>query len=374
MSKRIRVGGYEYDERTGEMTVRKNPLVRWLKIFCVVFVFGGVCGGGWWFWCSGAWRIIPRECERGWSACLRGWDGACHWVNGLWGESPQTDSEVEAVESPFSPLEYDAAYDAFHEDLAEAVLSERHLKAIAKIRERDRDLAVDTLQQLRRITIVEKDLPQRNGDSAARRKLDELAAALAAYRKLEDERASGGWWSGRRKQSSGNRPADELSDGWVVLMVAVVGLSLFAYCKAYGRVRTGEVVVYSDWGDLGKSMLWALGFSVGVILIKDSSTLFVGQQIIAVFLIGIGCWSFWWMVAGAFRQNRTRKLGWISLGARFFTLFLLLAALSKLHEKLERYRRRQLGVIRGVLIPLAVFAVVFNYLVRPMIGSEARWR
>lgn len=45
----------------------------------------------------------------------------------------------------------------------------------------------------------------------------------------------------------------------------------------------------------------------------------------------------------------------------------------KLSKKLQAYKRHELGVIRGVLIPLAVFAAVFNWLIRPMIGSE-RWR
>ena len=53
-------------------------------------------------------------------------------------------------------------------------------------------------------------------------------------------------------------------------------------------------------------------------------------------------------------------------------MLLLVFALGRLQEKLEQYKRGELGVIRGVLIQLVVFAWVFNYLIRPMIRTE-RW-
>lgn len=79
------------------------------------------------------------------------------------------------------------------------------------------------------------------------------------------------------------------------------------------------------------------------------------------------------MVARAFRYNSTRRLGWIALGARLAVALLALFSVAKLSEKLQAYKRHELGFVRGVLILQAVFAVVFNWLIRPMIGSE-RWR
>ena len=77
------------------------------------------------------------------------------------------------------------------------------------------------------------------------------------------------------------------------------------------------------------------------------------------------------MVARAFRYNSTRRLGWIALGARLAVALLALFAVAKLSEKLQAYKRRELGIIRGVLIPLVIFGLVFRYGIRPMIGR--RW-
>ena len=86
-------------------------------------------------------------------------------------------------------------------------------------------------------------------------------------------------------------------------------------------------------------------------------------------LVGVCC--FLWMILGAFFYNSGSRC-WLALFGRFAVTFLLLFALAELNEKFQQYKRRELGAIRGVLIPLAVFAAVFNWLVRPMIGTERR--
>ena len=58
---------------------------------------------------------------------------------------------------------------------------------------------------------------------------------------------------------------------------------------------------------------------------------------------------------------------------RLAVALLALFAVAKLSEKFQAYKRDELVFVRGVLIPLAVFAAVFNWLIRPMIRSE-RWR
>ena len=50
----------------------------------------------------------------------------------------------------------------------------------------------------------------------------------------------------------------------------------------------------------------------------------------------------------------------------------VLFALSELQSRYERYKRGELGLIRGVLLPLAVFAYFYKEFVAPMIGI--RWR
>ncbi len=86
----------------------------------------------------------------------------------------------------------------------------------------------------------------------------------------------------------------------------------------------------------------------------------------------MGAVSFWLMVSGAFKYNSGSSC-WLSLFGRVAVILLLVFALGRLQEKLEQYKRGELGVIRGVLIPLVVFAWMFNYLIRPMIRTE-RWR
>ena len=56
----------------------------------------------------------------------------------------------------------------------------------------------------------------------------------------------------------------------------------------------------------------------------------------------------------------------MALGARLAVAMLALFAVAKLTEKIRAYRRRELGLVRGVMIPLALFALVYHYGVRPM--------
>ena len=91
-------------------------------------------------------------------------------------------------------------------------------------------------------------------------------------------------------------------------------------------------------------------------------------RLIGLVLWGVAAWSLWRMVAGAFKYNSSHC--WIALGARIAVAMLAFFAVARLNEKIQAYRRRELGIIRGVLIPLVVFALVYRYGIRPMIGRK----
>ena len=44
-------------------------------------------------------------------------------------------------------------------------------------------------------------------------------------------------------------------------------------------------------------------------------------------------------------------------------------SVAKVQEKLEKFGKGELDVVRGALIPLAVLGLVYRYGVRPMIGG-----
>lgn len=159
-------------------------------------------------------------------------------------------------------------------------------------------------------------------------------------------------------------------DGSLILLLVAGGLvaCVALYAKVLSMVRRGRLVVYRDWGDFLKSSAWIvtvpLGLGWGLDVSCDWLVRSVGWCLV---LSGVCC--FLWMVCGAFCFNFGSRC-WLALFGRFAVTFLLLFALAKLNEKFEAYKRRELGVIRGVLIPLAVFSAVFNWLIRPMIGSR----
>lgn len=166
-----------------------------------------------------------------------------------------------------------------------------------------------------------------------------------------------------------------ISEGLAVCLV-IGGLIAFVcyYAKALTLVKMGRLIVYRDWGDFLKSSLWFVAIPLGLSWLCDG-----GQDLlmraVGLVLIVLGVYCFGWMIAGAFKYNSGSKC-WLALFARFAVTLLILFALAKLNEKLEQYRRHQLGVIRGVLIPLLIFGFVFNQFIRPMIGTRyyQAWR
>ena len=62
--------------------------------------------------------------------------------------------------------------------------------------------------------------------------------------------------------------------------------------------------------------------------------------------------------------------GFTALGARLLTALLALFVVAKVQEKLEKFGKGELDVVRGALIPLAVLEVLYRYGVRPMIGGH----
>ena len=100
---------------------------------------------------------------------------------------------------------------------------------------------------------------------------------------------------------------------------------------------------------------------------SDENNLFT--VVLGLVIVGYGVKAFVRMVKGAFRYNSgTRR--WLALFARISVILLLLFAISELQSRYERYKRGQLGFIRGVLLPLAIFAYCYKAFVAPMISSH----
>lgn len=153
--------------------------------------------------------------------------------------------------------------------------------------------------------------------------------------------------------------------------IAIVALiaSVFGYVKALAEVKAGRLVVYRDWMDFGKSALWVVALPCGLGWLTD------GNRILGVLATLVACGSLMHLCWGAFTCN-DGKSRWLALYARFAVVLLLVFALGKLNEKFQQHKRHEVGVALGVLLPLAIFAWVFNRLIRPMVGTASRpvWR
>lgn len=155
----------------------------------------------------------------------------------------------------------------------------------------------------------------------------------------------------------------------VVLVIGLVAVAVMLYAKALNMVHAGELVVYRDWADFGKSALWVVALPCGLGWLSD------GNRILGVMSTLIGCGSILNLCWGAFTCN-DGKSRWLALYARFAVVLLLVFALGKLNEKFQQYKRHEVGALLGVLLPLALFAWIFESLIRPMVGSGSRpvWR
>ena len=166
-----------------------------------------------------------------------------------------------------------------------------------------------------------------------------------------------------------------ISGSWDALkiLLAIGGFVMFVffYGRALSEARCGQLVVYRDWAEFAKSAVWVIALPLGVSWMFEHQSDFLSRCVGLAFVV-TGAMSVRLMVAGAFKYNSGSSC-WLSLFGRVAVILLLMFALGRLQEKLDQYKRGELGVIRGVLIPLVVFAWMFNYLIRPMIRTE-RWR
>lgn len=183
---------------------------------------------------------------------------------------------------------------------------------------------------------------------------------------------------------SGIRPSSESISGffsecwrgvcnagdWVFIaaMVAVFVVFVRYYAKALADVKRGRLIVYLGWGDFFRSAAWIVAIPFGLVCaFSDGNNLFT--TILGFAMAGYGVKSFVRMIKEAFRYNSGNRR-WLALFARIAVILLLLFALSELQSRYERYKRGQLGLIRGVLLPLAIFAYFYKSLVTPMIYSH----
>lgn len=154
----------------------------------------------------------------------------------------------------------------------------------------------------------------------------------------------------------------------MVAMVAVFVVFVRYYAKALSDVRCGRLIVYLGWSDFFWSAAWIVAIPFGLACaFSDENNLFT--VVLGLVIVGYGVKSFVRMVKGAFRYN-TGSRRWLALFARIAVILLLLFALSELQSRYERYKRGQLGLIRGVLLPLAIFAYFYKALVAPLIYSH----
>ena len=159
------------------------------------------------------------------------------------------------------------------------------------------------------------------------------------------------------------------TDALTMIAVLCAGVCFITfYARALAEAKCGELVVYQDWTDFGKSTAWVVALPLGIAWMNESGTDFL-FRCAGFASFSVGCISCWTMVTGAFRYNSGSRR-WLALFARVGVVLISVFALGRLQEKLNRYKRGELGIIHGVLIPVIVFAWAFNSLVRPMIRTE----
>lgn len=280
------------------------------------------------------------------------------------------DSLIAKVREPGGGVSYEACYQDYVSNLDDAVNSQKSKKEIARIREKDHGQAVGTLRRLQAIVLDSKSLPEKGGTAFDLQKLNALSERLEDYKAYRHELATGrSGTSGASGESFSEKVGWLTRDSGGVVFLVFLAVCAVCYIKAYPLVTTGRMTVYADWQDFGASVVWALllPFGYGALVGDDLSWIW---RLVGLVSLAGGAWSAWQMVARAFRYNSTRRLGWIALGARLAVALLTLFAVAKLSEKLQAYKRHELGFIRGVLIPLAIFGLVFRYGIRPMIGRR----
>ena len=161
------------------------------------------------------------------------------------------------------------------------------------------------------------------------------------------------------------------------LVIAAAVAFVYFYAKALAAAKAGRLVVYRDWTDFIKSAAGPILVLVGLSWLFDGPTTVL--RLVGLVGIGYGCYFTYGLFAGAFRCNAGSR-AWLALFARIAVMLLMVFALAKLEERFKAYRRGAYGqgveaVLRGVVIPLALFAWVFHAFIQPMIGPRyaRRW-
>ena len=153
----------------------------------------------------------------------------------------------------------------------------------------------------------------------------------------------------------------------IVVVVGGVVAAIAGYAKALSEVKMGRLIVYRDWGDFFMASAWVVLLPFGVLNAMDNEG--TSSCVLGIAMAIGGVASFWWACAGAFRYNHGSQRG-LALFARFAVTLLCLCAIGKLSEKFDQYKRGELGVVRGVLLPALIFAYVFREFIHPMIGLQ----
>lgn len=156
----------------------------------------------------------------------------------------------------------------------------------------------------------------------------------------------------------------------ILAIVAVVGgvvAAVASYAKALSEVKMGQLIVYKDWGDFLRASAWIVIGPFGAFYAFGGEN--IPSRVLGAISLVAGIISFWWTCAGAFRYNCGSRRG-LALFARFAVTLLCFFAIGEVSEKFGKYKRGELGVVRGVLIPVLIFAWVFRELIRPMIGLQ----
>ena len=157
----------------------------------------------------------------------------------------------------------------------------------------------------------------------------------------------------------------------VLVLAAIVGFIYF-YGKALHEAKAGRLIVYVDWSDFGKSAAGPILILVGLSWLLDGGTMVL--WLLGLIGIGYGCYFTYGLFAGAFKYNYMPR-AWLALFARIAAMLLMIFALAKLEERFKNYRRGVYGrgfeaVVRGVVIPLAIFAWGFRTFIQPMVRKR----
>lgn len=180
-------------------------------------------------------------------------------------------------------------------------------------------------------------------------------------------------------ESGKSNYSEGLEQGFAAIVVyggviAAFVVIIVLYGCAYSKVKRGLLVCYAGWLDLFGSVAWIFFGVIGYLALFRAGVDGDGKVLGYVFFV-IGLVSFAWMIAGAFVYNRgvTFWQKMLSVGSRIIVGVLFIFAIAQLQQKLKEFQeadRNIAAAAKGAIIALAVFAVVYKFLVKPMVGRR----